>query len=82
MASKRTTCPYCGCEKFHRTARGWAESSIKGTATFAVALGIGIFSEHHGHHLGTEMAEGNSSEYQCDKCGKTFRYSDKRGTYK
>lgn len=75
------TCPYCGCKDFNRTPMGWAETTIKSTAAFAVAIGVGLFSEHHGHHLGTELSEGNSSEYRCKKCGKTFRYSDKRGTY-
>ena len=82
MDSKKTTCPYCGCKNFHRTAHGWVESSIKGAATLAVAFGVGIVSEHHGHHLGTEMSKGNSSEYKCDKCGRTFRYSEEKGTYK
>lgn len=70
MVSKKSTCPYCGYEKFHRTLLGWTETSINGTASLAVAFGVGIISEHNGHHLGTEMMEGNSSEYKCDKCEK------------
>ncbi|MBR1788981.1 MAG: hypothetical protein IJ762_07335 [Bacteroidaceae bacterium] len=79
---KEKKCPYCGCKNVSKTASGWAESAIKGTGALALAFGVGIFSQHHGHHLGTELSKEISSEYECKKCGKKFRYSDERGSYR
>ena len=83
-------CPYCGSSKTHRTAYGWGESIIKGTATYAIGIPIalavhsipyvGAGAGHRVMHKTEEISRSNSCEYECDSCHKTFGYSSRKGS--
>lgn len=82
MSEKELKCPYCGSYNASKTGFGWAESVAKGVGAFGVGLVVSSFSHPHGHMATHNMIEANSSEYKCQSCGRTFRYSDKKGSYK
>lgn len=81
-------CPFCGSYNASRTASGWGESIAKNTATFVFGTGIALLThaflgEYAGHAVGhqiKEVGESLSSEYKCNRCGRTFRYSSKNGS--
>ena len=82
MSKKILKCPYCGSTRANRTGLGWAESAAKGIGAFGVGLVVASFNHEAGHKTTENIIEGNSSEYKCKSCGKTFRHSDKKGSYR
>jgi len=82
---KKIKCPYCKSENIEHTVLGYGERVV--TGTFAAVLGLGasvvggMFNHAVGHNAGHKTIEGvmdnTSSEYRCNKCGKTFHASKK-----
>ena len=82
MSNKKLKCPYCGSYNASRTGFGWAESFAKGVGTLGVGLVASLFNHTVGHATVHGLSKANSSEYECNSCGRTFRYSEEKGSYK
>lgn len=65
-------CPKCGSCNVSRTAVGYGEKIVGGTAAFVGGLFLGMFNQHMGHHLAKEGFEKMPSQYECKRCGNTF----------
>ena len=70
-------CPKCNSTNVSITGTGVTEKGIRFVGGMVAGIAIGMFSQHAGHHVGTEIMNGGTSEYKCNNCGHVFQAKNK-----